>query len=678
MPSPIGQTNPPTAYTNSLENDTRSIKQQILRDRLQVLPSTPAMKLEALIGFLQADADCKSDLNRPLAKRVLDSMSDRPDEPWCQGLLVELVAMNGGPALSSSRYCLSVIDPTSSSWSSTPARSDTQAALIIDIEEGLLSCNMTHDIHLRLMGEELAQATTSIWYSINDVNPLQVLLQVAEHLQDLTEWAGASEQRAKVARTIISCMPGLAKDSGGKTQLLDLRNLDLQSADLRDFPRLRSPLTHIQILDLGENRLDQYPYALLTNLAQLHTLGAPDNDLPTLPTELPVQNLSRLNLRDNNIRLDEASQAWLSTAKGLTWMDLSDNTLGRTPDLHGLSKLVTFDLSTCSLNSLPGGLESLQHLKQAYIRDNRIQTLPDWSRTLPSATANAIDVSGNPLGTEALESVRACYDACLTDLMLAPNATQDQPFTQAQQQILTELRKPGSMMLFRALQSWSETIDASITPKSFNRRTDAVLQWLQTLNSPDRERAMAQQCFEKLEQHMCIAQIYQQPQPPTVTQRLFELTLASVHKQILDSLIDQRIDSDALPVLRLYIHSKVVERTGLSWPGAPLPGETCKISSSLSQTVSERVLNELSEYLLACTPDDPETLDLLLEQESWSEHLHSLDPALTASQQALELAMEQAQSGQGAEQALLETARQLSMAFIDRQKDLTLKIYQDL
>ncbi|XP_006167268.2 malignant fibrous histiocytoma-amplified sequence 1 [Tupaia chinensis] len=249
-----------------------------------------------------------------------------------------------------------------------------------------------------------------------------------------------------------------------------LGQLALSAADplqAPDAPQLVLPATvgDIEVLNLGNNGLEEVPEGLAAALGSLRVLVLRRNRLARLPpavaqlgrhlTELDVSHnrlaalgaeavgalreLRKLNLSHNQL---PALPAQLGALAHLEELDVSFNRLARLPDsVSCLCRLRALDADHNQLTAFPRPLLQLAALEELDVSSNRLRGLPEGIGALRAL--KTLWLSGAQLGT--LPS-GFCELASLESLMLDNNALQALPAQFSRLQRLKTLNLSSNLL----------------------------------------------------------------------------------------------------------------------------------------------------------------------------------------------------------------------------------------
>ncbi|WP_300635122.1 NEL-type E3 ubiquitin ligase domain-containing protein [Pseudomonas sp.] len=168
---------------------------------------------------------------------------------------------------------------------------------------------------------------------------------------------------------------------------------------------------HLRELALTQMDLDDTVVFFLKSFKQLESVDLARNRISRLPEMLShLPRLKRLIMSFNRLNLTDYTLKKLAAMHGLTTLDLSENPLGGTPDVRGMSKLVNLKLRDAGLRELPEGLEKLTELDYADLRANAIRQLPSALFERHPNFNKVINLRLNPLSSDSEEKVTAYRD----------------------------------------------------------------------------------------------------------------------------------------------------------------------------------------------------------------------------------------------------------------------------
>lgn len=241
----------------------------------------------------------------------------------------------------------------------------------------------------------------------------------------------ARKLRSNLRQLTLSC-PGAggdALDSPDAPQLVlpanigDIEVLNLGNNGLEDVPEgLGSALGSLRVLVLRRNRFPRLPPAVAELGHHLTELDVSHNWLTVLGAEVvsALRELRKLNLSHNQL---PALPAQLGALAHLEELDVSFNRLAHLPDSFScLNHLRTLDVDHNQLTAFPRQLLQLTALEELDVSSNRLRGLPEDISAL--SALKILWLSGAELGT--LPS-GFCELASLESLMLDNNGLQALP-----------------------------------------------------------------------------------------------------------------------------------------------------------------------------------------------------------------------------------------------------------
>lgn len=177
-----------------------------------------------------------------------------------------------------------------------------------------------------------------------------------------------------------------------------LRTLRLVQIPELDFEGLFQALAftpQLEVLELGNNQLGNLTDAMrqrLVSLSRLRRLSLRLNGLQLAEADMQAfaqLPLQVLDLENNNIVLGETVAAQFTQLQQLRDLRLTNNPLGRAPDVTGLAGLANLHLRNCNLREWPPGLTSLMtqanlRLRYLAMSYNPIDQVPDLDQVLAS------------------------------------------------------------------------------------------------------------------------------------------------------------------------------------------------------------------------------------------------------------------------------------------------------
>jgi len=179
---------------------------------------------------------------------------------------------------------------------------------------------------------------------------------------------------------------------------------------LGDLPSLNTHLEHVTLLELTGDGSRRGIGGFLRAFPNLTSLTVERHALPHIPDSVfELNQLRHLKLSDNRLRLTPDSIEQLSRLTELNYLDLSNNPLTQSPDLHHLTRLTLVYLHNCELREIPPGAFSLSHLRTLDLSDNLIQHLSMDLLEMPLPLNDESDLSGNPWSEASMAILRTYY-----------------------------------------------------------------------------------------------------------------------------------------------------------------------------------------------------------------------------------------------------------------------------
>ncbi|WP_017904230.1 NEL-type E3 ubiquitin ligase domain-containing protein [Pseudomonas asplenii] len=213
--------------------------------------------------------------------------------------------------------------------------------------------------------------------------------------------------RREIARRIRRCWrresPG--PESGPLSYALVLDGLEVE-----DLPELSADFSHVALLSMNNMGLGgvRYLSRFLRSFTGLLTLRMERSGLSSLPNAIgQLKKLQVLSLENNRLRLIQGTAQELEGLEELLELNLNGNPVGVLPNFATLQRLQVLRLSHTGIHEWPLGLLGLRDLARVELRMNTISDLPVQLFSGHDQLCHGIDLSGNPLSSQALGSILA-------------------------------------------------------------------------------------------------------------------------------------------------------------------------------------------------------------------------------------------------------------------------------
>ncbi|UZE28214.1 NEL-type E3 ubiquitin ligase domain-containing protein [Pseudomonas asplenii] len=212
-------------------------------------------------------------------------------------------------------------------------------------------------------------------------------------------------RRREVARRIRRCWrrQSVVQGPGTLSHVLVLDGLEVQ-----DLPELHADFSHVSLLSMNSMGLGNARYlsVFLRGFTHLVTLALERNGLRSLPNGIAqMQTLQVLSLENNRLRLIQGTARELAGLEGLLELNLNGNPVGVLPDFSPLQRLQRLRLSHTGITEWPVGVLELTDLVWLELRGNTLSDLPVQLFMGHDRLCQGIDLSGNPLSSQALSSI---------------------------------------------------------------------------------------------------------------------------------------------------------------------------------------------------------------------------------------------------------------------------------
>ncbi|GLJ46363.1 hypothetical protein SUGI_0977260 [Cryptomeria japonica] len=206
----------------------------------------------------------------------------------------------------------------------------------------------------------------------------------------------ASRQALSSKALLISGL-GLESIPSAAWELGELVMLDVCKNGIKELPNELSMCTSLETLLLSDNRIENWPGAVVASLPNLQCLKLDKNPLAQLPQGAFVA-VSRLKILDlSGISGPLPEPPALSDMPELQELYLRRMHLKEVPfDLKNLRQLRILDLSQNSLSEIPESFQQLTCLEELDLSDNNITMLPPELGRL-DLCLRSLRLDGNPL-----------------------------------------------------------------------------------------------------------------------------------------------------------------------------------------------------------------------------------------------------------------------------------------
>lgn len=349
----------------------------------------------------------------PVADRSRPQILFEPDQPFfypdldavrAESVLPDLPAevVPGEPALTAHER-LRRLDP------------DMNQAMAQEIVEGLEGQGLTPtQVDARIT--QWRQASVTMRNTLNTWINSRVYGEAGRGVSQLS--------RRRAADSILWCwrrevLAGAAEPVSGGGVILDLTDLRVG-----DLPALPQPLTWVHTLKLGSAGIsEQGSNGFLNSFPRLRNLVLDQNRLDSLPDAVTgMRDLTRLQLRYNELLMSETLQRQLNSLPALKELDLGNNRL-LAFDVSAMPRLERLNLEGNNLAEWPTGMLQVPGLRALNLSRNRLTTIPEalWDRQRGPSRGpyvntvlrhdrliSGLDISDNPLSHEAVSAILDC------------------------------------------------------------------------------------------------------------------------------------------------------------------------------------------------------------------------------------------------------------------------------
>ncbi|WP_223594296.1 dermonecrotic toxin domain-containing protein [Pseudomonas sp. A-R-19] len=184
-----------------------------------------------------------------------------------------------------------------------------------------------------------------------------------------------------------------------------------------ELPELHADFSHVSLLYMHSDAgLTSGVEGFLRSFPQLKHLTIREYALHQIPEAVfTMGKLTSLSLSECDITLNTQSVLALAQLDRLDYLDLSNNPLGLTPDVSQMPNMSSLHLSRTGITELPPGLLKLTSLDVADLNNNAISHIPGDILELPLEIAESINLRGNPLDAQSVQTLIAYFKKTSTD-----------------------------------------------------------------------------------------------------------------------------------------------------------------------------------------------------------------------------------------------------------------------
>ncbi|MBO0494795.1 DUF6543 domain-containing protein [Pseudomonas sp. Marseille-Q1929] len=294
------------------------------------------------------------------------------------------------------------------------------------------------------------------------------------------ENAATRDDRSMAKVRILACWRGDTPQKLSHDGIAFGLELDLSDLRLPSLPDLEADFSHVGSLKLRGMGLRTSPEGFLSSFRGLRWLDMSNNQLRELPPAVgEMHGVTRLFLDNNQISLTAESARMLAECTTLRALWMDGNPLGRVPDFTQIPDIRSLRLKGTDIDHWPTGLGSQELLDEIDLSDNQLTTLPDEviapaDHELVRSTrlCSITKVSSNPLSESTLQQVRV-HAARLQREQLVPGNRQLQLVSSA-----LGLRTP---MVVRTVDAAFERWSRGFSPEQTGTRT---AQWISLRDQP--------------------------------------------------------------------------------------------------------------------------------------------------------------------------------------------------
>jgi Leucine-rich repeat (LRR) protein len=188
-------------------------------------------------------------------------------------------------------------------------------------------------------------------------------------------------------------------------------DLNLSSIITGELPGMNADFSHVSHLYMRSRPGRTSGIArFLQAFPNLKGLKIYQYRLESVPEEVfRMASLTYLSLSECHITLTEQSALKLAQIDRLVHLDLSDNPLGRAPDVSQMRDLSTLLLDNTGITELPPGLLQLDQTEVVALNDNAITEITSEILELPAEHAEKISLRNNPLSAASIGRLIAYF-----------------------------------------------------------------------------------------------------------------------------------------------------------------------------------------------------------------------------------------------------------------------------
>ncbi|WP_095163262.1 dermonecrotic toxin domain-containing protein [Pseudomonas sp. Irchel 3F5] len=480
-----------------------------------------------------------------------------------------------------------------------------------------------------------AQAALQAWRAAG-TSPFVVLLRLEQQFLQLRLslqiWARNLSQRLEVTTRLLNVWRrrgALQSAAGQSVFVLDFDDLALAQIDLESFPVLQgNPFEHVQELSIDNNPLSHLPSQFMRYLPQLRSLSARDCELTRVPSGLSNQ-LRSLDLTLNEIDWSADDQNALAAYPRLQHLHLDGNALALAPDVGGLPDLRRVTLSSCTLEELPPGIDSLRAPVLIDLSGNRLARLPlDFDP--PRAVGHALQLENNPLDLATRRHIRRYFADHRVDMQVSQSAYAEllNQASDSQLQLWERLQTPARLTFVRGLRDLYSSTPYLAAPDTTRRMLWQVLEVIEAQPHSN----------EVLSEHsggtrilLLAAQVQtllatQTPGLQARSTRVLHTALQRMYRQVLHAQVDNQIPALAQqqPLRRLrcqvlyhWTLRQLAFDPQMVMTDTPLPGDRLRLNAIESdlQNLPPDWPEQLHERMVALNPDSDSGLQALFERD---------------------------------------------------------------